>query len=163
MSLTTVTELGAAVERHYAESLFLAARLPGTAMRVWDVGSGAGFPGFPLAVVRLLSEVWLVESNRRKCAFLREACGLPNVRVVAERAEAINETADWVVSRAVRPSQVVAVALRKGKALALLLGREDAESLSARPDLQGAKLEQLPWAEDRLLFCASVPRETTDS
>jgi 16S rRNA (guanine527-N7)-methyltransferase len=162
MSLTTVTELEEAVERHYAESLFLAARLPEGALRVWDVGSGAGFPGIPTAVVRPQSQVWLIESNRRKCAFLREACGrLPNVRVLPERAEGIRDSADWVISRAVRPLDVVEIAVRKANALALLVGEEDASSLSRQPGLTDVRLEELPWGRSRFLFLADVPRETS--
>jgi 16S rRNA (guanine527-N7)-methyltransferase len=53
-----------------------------------DVGSGGGAPGFPLAVALAEREMTLLESNRRKCAFLeRWARELPNVQVVCGRAE----------------------------------------------------------------------------
>jgi 16S rRNA (guanine527-N7)-methyltransferase len=53
-----------------------------------DVGSGGGAPGIPLAVEFPEREVTLLESSRRKCAFLeRWARELPNVRVVCGRAE----------------------------------------------------------------------------
>jgi 16S rRNA (guanine527-N7)-methyltransferase len=53
-----------------------------------DVGSGGGSPGIPLAFVRSDLEFALLESNRRKCDFLREvAAGFENVSVVCERAE----------------------------------------------------------------------------
>ena len=53
-----------------------------------DVGSGGGAPGIPLAVSLPDREVTLLESNRRKCAFLeRWARELPNVEVVCGRAE----------------------------------------------------------------------------
>jgi 16S rRNA (guanine527-N7)-methyltransferase len=53
-----------------------------------DVGSGGGAPGIPLAVALPERDVTLLESNRRKCAFLeRWARDLPNVQVVAGRAE----------------------------------------------------------------------------
>ena len=53
-----------------------------------DIGSGGGAPGIPLAAALPQREVTLLESNRRKCAFLeRWARELPNVQVVCGRAE----------------------------------------------------------------------------
>src|SRR5581483_9324513 len=92
LNLTRVESLEQAVERHYAESLFLAAHLPVGALRIVDVGSGPGFPGFPVAVVRGDCAVTLVESHQRKAVFLREASRpLENVEVVAKRAEDVGE------------------------------------------------------------------------
>ncbi len=73
VNLTTITSLEEAVERHYCESLFLGAHLPAGNLRVVDVGSGAGFPGFPVAILRPECSVTLVESHQRKAVFLREA------------------------------------------------------------------------------------------
>ena len=52
LNLTAVRDMVQAVERHYCESLFLAARLPQGNLKMADIGSGAGFPGFPIAVLR---------------------------------------------------------------------------------------------------------------
>jgi 16S rRNA (guanine527-N7)-methyltransferase len=102
VNLTAIRSLEEAVERHYAESLFLGAHLPPGPLEVADVGSGAGFPGFPVAVLRPDCVVTLIESHQRKAVFLREASrGLPNVRVVAKRAEDLEGRFDWAVSRAV--------------------------------------------------------------
>lgn len=77
-----------------------------------DVGSGAGFPGLPVAIRMPELRVTLVEANHRKCGFLREAAttlGLSNVTVVETRAEeaaggeALREVSDCVVARAVAP------------------------------------------------------------
>ena len=103
MNLTTVIRtLEEAIERHYCESLFLAAQLAGRrSCGVADVGSGAGFPGFPVAVLRPDCSVTLIESHQRKAVFLREASrGLPNVRVLANRAEDVTRQFDRVISRA---------------------------------------------------------------
>jgi 16S rRNA (guanine527-N7)-methyltransferase len=102
MNLTSITDAEEAVERHYCESLFLAAHLPAGGLRIVDIGSGAGFPGIPVAVYRPDCRVTLVESHQRKAVFLREGSrGLPNVSVLAERAEGVNEHFDWLISRAV--------------------------------------------------------------
>ncbi len=79
---------------------------------LFDVGSGAGFPGLPAAVMTPSVGVTLVEANRRRCGFLRETVaklGLSNVTVLEVRAEelaradATRERVDCVVARAVAP------------------------------------------------------------
>ena len=52
INLTSVHKPAEAVERHYCESLFLGAHLPPGAFSIADIGSGAGFPGIPVAVLR---------------------------------------------------------------------------------------------------------------
>jgi len=102
LNLTAIRDLPEAVERHYGESLFLAARLPAGSLRIADVGSGAGFPGLPVAIYRPDCLVALIESHQRKAVFLKEAArGLSNVRVLARRAEQVNEEFDLAISRAV--------------------------------------------------------------
>ena len=102
LNLTSIRNREEAIERHYCESLFLGSRLPAGALRIADVGSGAGFPGFPVAIFRPDCSVTLIESHQRKAVFLREASrSLPNVRVMAKRAEEVDERFDCVISRAV--------------------------------------------------------------
>jgi len=70
--------------------------------RVLDVGSGAGFPGFPFAVVRPECEVILLESDVRKAVFLEEStAGTANCRVLNDRLERVSIRCDWLISRAV--------------------------------------------------------------
>lgn len=107
INLCRIRDLREAVELHYCESLYLGRFLPVGLLHIADVGSGAGFPGFPIAVLRMDCKVDLVESDQRKAAFLREArSNLANLRVLAGRAEDCTERYDWVVSRAVRPDIV---------------------------------------------------------
>jgi 16S rRNA (guanine527-N7)-methyltransferase len=102
LNLTAIRSREEAIERHYCESLFLGAGLPRGRLSIADIGSGAGFPGFPVAVLRPECSVTLIESHQRKAVFLREASRkVPNIRVVAKRAEDVRESFDWVISRAV--------------------------------------------------------------
>src|SRR5271163_4237304 len=87
MNLTSVEPGAETVIRHYCESLFFAAHLENDAGSIADIGSGAGFPGVPIAILKPEFRVTLVESNQRKAVFLREATRLlPNVSVIAQRA-----------------------------------------------------------------------------
>ena len=157
MNLTKVDSLEEAVERHYAESLFLASRLPSTVKRIADIGSGAGFPGFPVAVAFPECEVVLVESDQRKAAFLRESRdSAPNVKVMAIRAQAVPVGFDMVLARAVKPSEVVKVARRISGSVALLISEEDAATLS----LPGAVSVPLPFRRGGVLYLADVSRGT---
>ena len=102
INLTRIDVVEEAVDRHYAESLFLGANLPLTPLRIADIGSGAGFPGFPVAVLRPDCTVTLIESQKRKAVFLKEASrSVSNVSVVGRRAEEVTEKFDWIISRAV--------------------------------------------------------------
>jgi len=146
MSLTTVTGVEEAAVRHYCESLFLGARLtPGL---VADIGSGPGFPGIPAAILRADCHFDLVESNQRKAVFLREASrGMPNVRVLATRAENLKAPYDWIAARAVDPG--VVLALKVARRYAMLIGAEDAARIGR------AEIAPLPWGDRRVLCVVS--------
>jgi 16S rRNA (guanine(527)-N(7))-methyltransferase RsmG len=118
INLCRIRGVQEAVELHYCESLYLGQFIPAGPLRIADLGSGAGFPGFPIAVLRADCEVDLIESDQRKAAFLREARGnIRNLRVVAGRAEDSKAQYDWVVSRAVGPNVVRALHLAPNYAL----------------------------------------------
>jgi len=112
INLCRFRDVQEAVELHYCESLYLGLSLPVGVLRIADVGSGAGFPGYPIAVLRSECHVDLIESDGRKAAFLREASdGNGNICVLAMRAEDCKQRYDWVVSRAVRAEIVRQLAL----------------------------------------------------
>jgi 16S rRNA (guanine527-N7)-methyltransferase len=149
LNLTTVTDVNEAVTRHYGESLFLAAHLPAHPLRIVDIGSGAGFPGLPIAVLRPDCEVSLVESHQRKAVFLREASrALPNVRVVSRRAEDLDERFDWAVSRAVSYEGLASVLKKMAGSVDLLTGAEDPP---AGIGFVWSAPVRLPWGTERFL------------
>jgi len=130
VNLTAIRDRDEAIQRHYGESLFLAFHLPAGPLTIADVGSGAGFPGLPVAIARPDCRVTLIESHQRKSVFLREAARkLPNVRVLANRAEDVQETFDHVISRAVSYVDLSRI-LRKVAPVADLLTGVDAPPVS---------------------------------
>ena len=103
-NLTAVREASQMVVVHVLDSLTLLPHL-GDAKRVVDVGTGAGFPGIPLAIARPGASFTLLDSSHKKCTFLeqvRAELGLTNVQVVCERVEQFRpaEPFDAVASRA---------------------------------------------------------------
>lgn len=103
-NLTAVREPEQMVVVHLLDSLSLLPHL-GEARTLIDVGSGAGFPGIPVAIARPDLQVTLLDSSHKKGTFLEQArteLGIANVRVVCERVEQFRPEAgfDVVVSRA---------------------------------------------------------------
>ena len=90
-NLTAISERERMITHHVLDSLSVLPHLPaGASVRIADVGSGGGLPGIPLAVCRREWRVTLIESSRKKAAFLAQAAielSLSNVDVVAERVE----------------------------------------------------------------------------
>ena len=145
LSLTTITAIESAVTRHYCESLFLAAHLPRGALRIADIGSGPGFPGFPVAVLRPDCTVTLIESHQRKAVFLREASrGLPNVKVLPKRAEEVAERFDIAISRAVSYADLVRPLKKLAPRADLLTG---AEAPAVLKDFVWDAAIPLPWGK----------------
>lgn len=106
MNLTAITEPKEVAALHLLDSLSL---IPAAGMEsgsVVDVGTGAGFPGVPLAIAKPELTVTLLDSLGKRVHFLeevREELGLENVVCVQARAEEFGhrEAFDWAVSRAV--------------------------------------------------------------
>uniref|UniRef100_A0A7V4XS59 Ribosomal RNA small subunit methyltransferase G n=1 Tax=Acidobacterium capsulatum TaxID=33075 RepID=A0A7V4XS59_9BACT len=88
-NLTAIREPEMIVRRHFADSMFCARNLPEGTKTLLDFGSGGGFPGIPVALLRPEVSVTLAESQGRKASFLREAVRSLELRaeVWAERVE----------------------------------------------------------------------------
>lgn len=111
---STVRDPALAVDVHLADSLVaLDVEAVRAAKRLVDIGSGAGFPGLPLAVALAPSGVVLIEASRRKCGFLRHAiraAGIANAEVEASRVEewaAGAGSCDVALARALGPVPTV--------------------------------------------------------
>lgn len=93
LNLTTASDGAEIVGLHFLDSLLPLAVWPvPTQCRVVDVGSGAGFPGIPMKIVRPDLRLTLIEASRRRVAFLehlRGALDLRGVEILWVRAEAL--------------------------------------------------------------------------
>ncbi len=107
LNLTAIRNPLEILYRHFCESMFAAGAIPVDKGRIADIGSGPGFPGIPLKILRPELELCLVESNVKKGTFLAEVVRelqLSNVRVLISRYEELGEELaplDFVCSRAV--------------------------------------------------------------
>ena len=116
--LTAITSPEKVAVKHIPDSLFLLAYCPFPG-RILDFGSGAGYPGIPLAVTLPGSHVVLLESSAKKCAFLshvRRRLSLSNAEVVQGRLEAGNPLSigrfEHIVTRATLPAAEAVALLR---------------------------------------------------
>lgn len=106
MNLTAIRERPQQITKHLLDSLSIQPFLRGE--RVCDVGTGAGFPGIPLAIVNATRQFTLIDSTAKKLKFIEhvaQSLGLDNVQTVHTRAESFrtDRRFDVVVSRAVGP------------------------------------------------------------
>jgi 16S rRNA (guanine527-N7)-methyltransferase len=93
-NLTAIRDPEEIVRRHFGESLFAAQHLDPAASTLLDFGSGAGFPGLPIALLHPEIQVTLAESQNKKATFLREVArtlGLPT-EIWAARVETMPES-----------------------------------------------------------------------
>jgi 16S rRNA (guanine527-N7)-methyltransferase len=125
-NLTAVRDPEEIVRRHFGESLFAAQHLDPAATTLLDFGSGAGFPGLPIALFTPEIQVTLAESQNKKATFLREVVrtlGLPT-EIWAARVEIMPESRRFhtVTLRAVdnMPVALAAAAPRASHDLLLL-------------------------------------------
>jgi len=107
INLTAIRDPLEILYRHFCECMHAATAVPVENGRLADVGSGGGFPGLPLKIIRPDLHVFLIESSIKKATFLAEVVRdleLTDTRVLVNRYEELNEELtplDWVCSRAV--------------------------------------------------------------
>jgi 16S rRNA (guanine527-N7)-methyltransferase len=146
VNLTAVRDRGQMQTLHIADSLVAGPLIEGE--RVLDVGTGAGFPGLPLAISQPERQFTLLDSNNKKIRFVEHAVallGLGNVTVVRARAEdyAPGHRFDTVIARAVAATpQLLELAghhVREDGVFVALKGRYPAEEIEELP---------APWSHE---------------
>jgi 16S rRNA (guanine527-N7)-methyltransferase len=163
-NLTAIRDEDGILSRHFVESIACARSLPAGISSLLDFGSGAGFPGVPIALCRPEIAVTLAESQGKKAAFLREVVrvlGL-SASVHSGRAESVGGRFDCVALRAV-DRMPLAVQSACGMVaprgwLALMTSKGELESLKENSGmaLSWAECVPLPGSEHRLLALAQV-------
>jgi len=159
VNLTAIRDEDGILSRHFVESIACARSLPVGISTLLDFGSGAGFPGIPIALCRPEIAVTLAESQGKKAAFLSEGIRLLGLtaKVHAGRAEALAGPFDCVTLRAVdRMGLAVEAAarlVRPGGWLAPMTtgGELDGLKAVAGPGFSWSDPVRLPGGEDRIL------------
>lgn len=98
MNLTAITDPGEVLIKHFLDSLSLLTVCGSVELRALDIGSGAGFPGLPLAIVRPQWQVTLLEATGKRVTFLRhviDTLKLENVVAIQGRAEELAHDRDY--------------------------------------------------------------------
>jgi 16S rRNA (guanine527-N7)-methyltransferase len=159
INLTAIRDENGILSRHFVESIAYARALPAGITTLLDFGSGAGFPGIPIALCRPEIAVTLAESKSKKAAFLQEAIRVLDItaKIHSERAELLQDPFDCVTLRAVDRMELAVQAasrlVRPGGWLALMTTRTDVSRLqdAAGSSYSWTKTDPLPGGEERLL------------
>jgi 16S rRNA (guanine527-N7)-methyltransferase len=162
INLTSIRTEEGILSRHFVESIACARALPTGIATLLDFGSGAGFPGLPIALCRPEIAVTLAESQGKKAAFLKEAVRVLGItaKVYSGRAETLSAVFDCVTLRAVdRMAEAAAVAsalVSPGGWLAFLTSQSSQPALQASlgPKFTWASPIPLPGSESRFLAIA---------
>lgn len=166
IALTTVGDPLDILRFHFGESLFAASVVPVEIGRLADVGSGAGFPGMPLAMLNPKLHVVLIESNAKKTAFLAEVARhleLSNVEILKARTEDIDRagTPDlaFVTARAVGDHggllSWAKTHLGTGGKAVIWLGSSDAERTREAPGWTWRPPVRIPGSSNRVVLVGS--------
>jgi 16S rRNA (guanine527-N7)-methyltransferase len=162
VSLTSVVDPMEIVARHFGESMFISCLIPVQNCRLADLGSGAGFPGLALKIVAPTLRIKLIESNRKKCAFLSEvgrSLEMKDVEVMPVRFNEVRTPGDFaeiVTARAVGGFSEILHwakgALAPRGHLALWLGGEDTSKVSSTPGWIWQPAVKIPDSQRRFVL-----------
>lgn len=158
LNLTAIREPVQVIQRHFVESVFVAQHLPDGIASLLDFGSGAGFPGIPIAICRPEIQVTLAEAQGKKASFLKETLrvlALPG-QVYGGRVEAMPEQSlfDAVSMRAVEKMEFAIPIAGKhaGRYLVLLTtAKSAAASRVFTPEMEWLEPVPLPNSAQMIL------------
>jgi 16S rRNA (guanine527-N7)-methyltransferase len=158
VNLTAIREPEEMVRRHFGESLF-AGLVVGKTTSLLDLGSGAGFPGIPMQLLRPEMRVTLAEARGRKAAFLREAVRTLELgtEIWAARAEGmpLERRFDTVALRAVDGMNgAVTEASRRAERQIVILGTRDARYPTLPQRFQMDKAVEIPGSREAVIWMA---------
>lgn len=166
ISLTAVTDQLDIAKFHFGESLFAVSAVKIQHGRLADVGSGAGFPGLPLAMMLPNLNVVLIESNLKKATFLSEVIRtlkIENAKVWRGRSEEMplepDRKFDFVTARALGHHENLLAWSKAnlnhcGKVV-LLLGLDEAGRVSSKEEWKWSNPISIPDSERRVILVGS--------
>jgi len=165
MNLTAIRDPLEILYRHFCESMYAAAAVPIDRGRLADVGSGGGFPGLPLKIIRPDLQVFLIESSIKKATFLAEVIReleLTSAQVIVGRYEELGEELaplDFVCSRALGEFvpflEWASSKLLATKQVVLWIGGRDLAELQKIQTWNWHEPIQIPQSLRRLLLVGS--------
>ncbi len=169
ISLTTIRDPIEILRRHFGESLFAAQEVPISEGRLADVGSGAGFPAFPLKIFRPSLSITMIEPNAKKVAFLSEVkrrLSISGTEILRGRFEDLHckiANMDFITARALGKYGTFLRWARKSLSatgrIVLWLGAEDAETLKGSADWIWQEPILMPCSQKRVLLIGrTAPR-----
>ena len=162
VSLTSVVDPAEILARHFGESMFICSLIPVEKCRLADIGSGAGFPGLAVKIACPELRLTLIESNKKKCAFLSEvvrALELENVEVMPirfEEARVAPDFAEVITARGVGGFSGILrwakTALARRGHVILWLGGEDSTKVSCTPGWIWKPAVKIPESQRRFVL-----------
>jgi len=163
LNLTAIRSEEGILRRHFVECIFCARHLPAGISSLLDFGSGAGFPGLPIALCRPEISVTLAESQTKKSAFLREAVRVLGLgtEIYSGRVETLRLRFQAVAMRAVdKMEEAIPLAIERlsPKGLLALMASESSHFPDQYPALDWSEAIPLPYSEQNVLLMARLRR-----
>jgi 16S rRNA (guanine527-N7)-methyltransferase len=172
LNLTAIRDPLEILYRHFCESMFAVPAIPIEFGRLADIGSGAGFPGIPMKILRPEIELFLVESNIKKGTFLAEMIReleMENARVLISRYEELSEELaplDYVCSRALGDFAAflkwAASERLSARRIMLWIGGRDIDEVKKSADWDWNEPIALPQSLQRYLLVGTRKERTPD-